>query len=153
MFLTGRPDIAAVVFNDLLDDRKPDAASALCAVPRCIRAKEPVKDIRQVFCRNAFSVILDLHLNAVIVINDTDHRLTLTGNPASSVSGTVVCRGYYTIELNTPVDLNPGQKFAIVVKVPNPFINANIKRISPYIKPSSSITLGSAEFNAFIHIQ
>ena len=71
-FFTGGPDTAAVVFNDLAHNRQSNAASTLRRISGRIRTVEPVKDIRQILCSNAFSIIFDLYLDEIPVILDTD---------------------------------------------------------------------------------
>ena len=71
-FFTGGPDAAAVVFNDLAHNRQSNAASTLRRISGRIRTVEPVKDIRQILCSNAFSIIFDLYLDEIPVILDTD---------------------------------------------------------------------------------
>ena len=61
-----------MVLNDLLYDGKADAASALAGISRGIRPVETVENIRKLFLSDAFSVVLDLHLDKVTHIQDPD---------------------------------------------------------------------------------
>ena len=66
--MASRPDLAAVILNDLPDNGKSDAAPALTGRPGLVRPVETVKDIDQVLCLDSFSVVLDLHLDEVSCI-------------------------------------------------------------------------------------
>lgn len=70
--LAGRPDASAVIFDNLLYDRKPDAATALGRISRRIRPVETVENIRQIFRRDSLSVVLDDDLDKIAVILDAD---------------------------------------------------------------------------------
>ena len=65
-FLAGRPDASAVIFDNLLYDRKPDAAAALGRISRRIRPVETVENIRQIFRRDSLSVVLDDDLDVLV---------------------------------------------------------------------------------------
>ena len=71
-FLAGRPDASAVIFDNLLYDRKPDAATALGRISRRIRPVETIENIRQIFRRDSLSVVLDDDLDKIAVILDAD---------------------------------------------------------------------------------
>lgn len=55
------PYIAAVILDDLLHNRKSDAAAALGGIARSIRAVEPLKDLLQILLRDSLAVVLDLY--------------------------------------------------------------------------------------------
>ena len=59
-FLCRSPDISAVILDDLLHDRKSDAAAALRGIAGRIRAVKPLKYLAQILLRDSLSVILDL---------------------------------------------------------------------------------------------
>ena len=61
-----------MILNNLTDNGKPDAASALGRISRRISAVEPVENIRQILGCDAFAVILDLHLDKIAHILDPD---------------------------------------------------------------------------------
>ena len=68
----GCPDLAAMVFDDLADNRKSDAASSFGGISLRIGAVKPVENVRQILGCDAFSVILDLHLDKISHILDPD---------------------------------------------------------------------------------
>ena len=70
-FFTGRPDISAVVFNDLLDNREPDSASALRGISGCVRSVESLKDPWQILLWNAAPVIFDFNHCRIVAIEKT----------------------------------------------------------------------------------
>ncbi len=61
-----------MVFDDLADNGKPDAASSLGGISRRIGAVKPVKNVRQILGCDALTVILDLHLDKISHILDAD---------------------------------------------------------------------------------
>lgn len=71
-FLARRPDLSAVILDDLLYDRKSDAASALAGISRRISPVEPVKDVRKLLLADPLSIILDLDLDKITDIKDPD---------------------------------------------------------------------------------
>ena len=68
----GCPDAPAVVFHDLLDDRKADAAAAGRGIPRGIRPVEAVEDEGNVLAGNALAVVFDLDLNEILSVLHAD---------------------------------------------------------------------------------
>ena len=71
-FLAGRPDASAVIFDNLLYDRKPDAAAAPDGLSPTGPSVETVENIRQIFRRDSLSVVLDDDLDKIAVILDAD---------------------------------------------------------------------------------
>ena len=55
----------------------------------------------------------------VYVVENFSDSLSLLGKKAAA-SGSFKNAGYYTVELETPVNLNAGQRFAVVVKIRTP---------------------------------
>ena len=80
-----------MILNNLLYNRQPDAASALCGISGCIGTIKPVKDIDQLTGRNALSVVLNLYLNEITRIPDTQlHTLFLFIHIFDGISDDVI---------------------------------------------------------------
>lgn len=66
------PYIAAVILDDLLHNRKSDAAAALGGIAGSIRAVEPLKDLLQILLRDSLAVVLDLYPDSIHFVENTD---------------------------------------------------------------------------------
>ena len=66
--LAGRPDSAAVVLNNMLDDGEAKSRAALLARARLVHSVEPLKDSFEGFRRYPRAVILDEHLDLAAVL-------------------------------------------------------------------------------------
>ena len=89
--LAGGPDLSSMVLNDLLYDGKADAASALAGISRGIRPVETVENIRKLFLSDAFSVVLDLHLDKDV--NKNPEVIRPIDDPYSQTGGIAVLKG------------------------------------------------------------
>ena len=79
-----------------------------------------------------------------IYTNPTSGPLSSAG-PAASVSGTIGIPGYHTVGLPTPVAVNAGQKFSIVVKLQTPNYNYPVTIERPVSGYSSQATAGAGQ--------
>ncbi len=68
----GRPDISAVILDDLADDGEADPAPSTGGIAGGIGAVKAVKDFGQVAGGNALAVVLDLDADAVVLIEDAE---------------------------------------------------------------------------------
>ena len=77
MFLACSPHLAAVILDNLLYDGQADAASALGRIAGRVGPVEPVEDQRQILGGDALTVILNLHLDEIAHVLDTDIDIAL----------------------------------------------------------------------------
>lgn len=67
-FFARRPNITAMVFHNLLYDRQPYPAAALRRISGRVRAVKTFENIRQVFCRDPFSIIFYFYSDRVDLV-------------------------------------------------------------------------------------
>ncbi len=72
-----------------------------------------------------FSSAADYELDVYTDISQdtTNGTMTLNGSSAAHETGTAVYSGIYTVKLSNPVDLVPGQKYAIVISSDSEIVN------------------------------
>jgi C1A family cysteine protease len=73
------------------------------------------------------------------------HTNPTAGTNAGSISGTASLPGYHTVSLNSPISLNSGQKFSVVVKITTPGYQYPVAMEYPYSGFSSRATARSGE--------
>ena len=81
----------------------------------------------------------------VFVYTNPDQGPMSSAGPVSTVQGTIGIPGYHTITLPTPVSLNAGQKFSIVVRFQTPNYNYPITIERPLSGYASLATASSGQ--------
>ena len=108
----GRPDVSAMILDDLFHNGQPDSASAFHGVAGCVRPVKPLKYIAEVFCRDSLAVVLDFYPDGIHLIQQTniDHAFLFCPY-FDAVANDIVddflsCSGSAIIRVSAPPDWN-----------------------------------------------